>query len=305
MSARAQASPRTVLKALAVFAVVAVLAVTVTAAVSPAIVAALQALGATGARLDNVTIRTLELVAIALTALALMRFGGSGKAAWGIADTRALAARLSIGFGYGLLSLGVVCVALYAFEVRVLRDNLSMESGYWLGVFAKAMLSAVAVGVLEELWFRGGLFTLLHRGGGVALAILGGSVFYAGAHFLKIPAGFDVGDAQQWGGLRVLEAAAQNVFQLQHLDSFVALLIAGITLALVRQRQGDVALCIGIHAGWVLVIKVFKKLTHLSPEGPQRILAGQYDGVIGWLAAACLAVMLVLVWRFLRPVPRA
>jgi membrane protease YdiL (CAAX protease family) len=282
-----------------------VVTVFVTVVISPGIVDALQALGATGARLDEVTIRTLELVAIALTVIALMLFGGGGKAAWGVPRRRGLARRLSVGFVCGLLSLGAVCAVLYAFGVRVVRPDLSMEAGYWLRVFASAMLSAVAVGVLEELWFRGGLFTLLRRCGGVASALFGGSALYAAAHFLAIPGGLNAGESQQWTALQVLAAAAQNIFQLQHLDSFVALFIAGVTLGLLRLRQGDVAMCIGIHAGWVLTIKVFKKLTYLLPEGTNRSLAGHYDEVIGWVAVVCFAVMLILIWRFVHPEKRA
>ena len=208
-------------------------------------------------------IRTLELVAIAATVVALSRFGGGGKAAWGIPATRDLARRLVLGLVVGMVSLGLVCVVLYVFEVRVLRHDLPIEPAYWLRVLVSATLSAAAVGVLEELWFRGGLFTLLRRCGGVALALLGGSLIYAAAHFLAIPGGLDAGESQQWNGLEVLRAAALNMFRLQHLDSFIALFVAGLTLGLVRLRHGDVAVCIGIHAGWVLTIKLFKKLTHV------------------------------------------
>jgi hypothetical protein len=64
-------------------------------------------------------------------------------------------------------------------------------------------------------------------------------------------------------------------------------------------------MCIGIHAGWVLTIKVFKKLTYLLPEGANRSLAGHYDEVIGWVAVVCFAVMLMLIWCFVRPEKRA
>jgi membrane protease YdiL (CAAX protease family) len=163
------------------------------------------------------------------------------------------------------------------------------------------MLSAAVVGVLEEVWFRGGLFTLLHRCSGVTAALFGGSVIYAGAHFLAVPGGVHSGEAQALTAFEVLEAAAQNVFQMQHLDSFVALFIAGVTLGLVRLRQGDVVMCMGIHAGWVLTIKVFKKLTYLSPAQTNRFLAGHYDDVVGWTASVCLLVMLIFVWRYMRP----
>ena len=278
-----------------------VVTVLVTAFVSPLFVDLLQVFGFAEARLDEVSIRTLELVAIALTFTALRFSGGSGAAAWAVPRREGLVRRLGIGFLYGLLSLGLVCVVLWFFDTRVVRHDLSMDAAYWLRVFANAMLSAAAVGMLEEFWFRGGLFTLLGRCGGVAVALFGGALLYAAAHFLAIPGGLDTGASPQWSGLQVLAAATQNIFQLQNLDSFVALFIAGVTLGVVRLRHGDVAMCIGIHAGWVLTIKVFKKLTYVSPTQTNRALAGQYDDVIGWVAAVCLAAMLILIWFFVRP----
>ena len=288
-------------KALLMLVIAALLTLSATSAISPSIVVVLQAMGVASVQLDDVAIRTLELIAIAMTVVTLALLGAGGKAAWGIAFECAAARRLSLGFVCGVLSLGLVCVVLYAFEVRVVRHDLSLDFGYWFEVFAAAMLSAVVVGVLEEVWFRGGLLTLLRRCGGVALALFGGSVFYAGAHFLAIPGGLNSSDAHQLSTFELLQVAAQNMFQLQHLDSFAALCIAGATLALIRLRQGDVAMCIGIHAGWVLTIKLFKKLTYVSPTATNRFLAGQYDDVIGWVAAACLAMMFFLVWRFVRP----
>ncbi|MFT5173635.1 MAG: membrane protease YdiL (CAAX protease family) [Gammaproteobacteria bacterium] len=288
-------------KALLVLVIAALLTISATSAISPGIVVVLKAMGVAEVQVDEIAIRTLELMAIAATVVALVFLGGGGKAAWGIAFECAVVRRLSVGFVCGVLSLGLVCVVLYAFDVRVVRHDLPLQFGYWFEAFASAMLSAVVVGVLEEVWFRGGLLTLLRRCSGVALAVFGGSVFYAATHFLAIPGGLNGSDEHQFTTFQLLQAAAQNMFQLQHLDSFVALCIAGVTLALIRLRQGDVAMCIGIHVGWVLTIKLFKKLTYVSPSATNRFLAGQYDDVIGWVAAASLAIMFVLVWRFVRP----
>ena len=88
-----RAVPKVMAKAMLVLGVAFAATVFVTVVISPGIVDALQALGAGGARLDKVTIRTLELVAIAFTVIALMLFGGGGKAAWGVPRRRGLARR--------------------------------------------------------------------------------------------------------------------------------------------------------------------------------------------------------------------
>ena len=64
-----------------------------------------------------------------------------------------------------------------------------------------------------------------------------------------------------------------------------------------RAWRGNIALAIGVHAGWVLVIKVGKTLTHKDETAPLAFLSGSYDGVIGWLVTAYLALLILAVWR--------
>lgn len=301
MNTRHKDSKPARITALAVLGGALVATVLITAVISPIALVVLHGIGVSAATVDGVTLRTLQLVAIAVTMIALRLFGGGGRAAWGIPVRDRLLPRMVLGFVYGLVSLGCVCVLVYLSEIRLLRPGLSMDSVFWLRVVTGALIAAISVSLLEELWFRGGLFTLLSRLGGLRWALIGGSVLYAGAHFLDVPDSSRSANLSSLGSFDVLDAAVRNIFQMKNLDSFVALLIAGITLALVRVRQGDAAVCIGIHIGWVLTIKVFKKVTVLSAQLPGQRLVGQYDGVIGWLAAVCLAVMLLLIWRFMRP----
>lgn len=50
----------------------------------------------------------------------------------------------------------------------------------------------------------------------------------------------------------------------------------------------------GIHAGWVLAIKVFKRVTDTNALSDYAFLTGSYDKVIGYLAAICIAVFIIL-----------
>ena len=294
-------SRATWLTALVVLAGALVATVLATVLISPVLLASLQGMGAT-ATLAGVTTRTLQIVAIVVTGVVLRQTGGGGRIAWGIPARDRLWPRVMLGVGYGWLSLGAVCALVYLSEVRILRPGLSLEPVFWLRVITGALIAAVSVSLLEELWFRGGLFAMLSRLRGLSWAVTGSAVLYAGTHFLDVPDDGKNIPVSVLGSLEVLHIAVLSVFQIKNLDSFVALLVAGLMLALVRTRHGDAAVCIGIHLGWVFVIKVFKKATVMAPDLPGQRLVGNYDGVIGWLAAACLAVMLILIWRFMRPV---
>lgn len=275
-----------------------------TALVSPVVLAALERAGATGVTLEAVTLRVLELAAIGLTFPLLAVLGGGGRAAWGIPPARAVPATLGVGVLIGVASLLPVCAVLFALDVRVVRADIDADAGWWLTVIARAALAAAVIAAMEELWFRGGLFTALERAAGRAGALWAGAAVYAGAHFLDAPDGLTLAGSGVTQTLAVLAHATSAVFRAENLDSFAALLVAGLALGLVRLRRGHVALAIGIHAGWVLAIKVFKKYTYIDPASPERYLAGRYDDFIGWVAAACLGALLAMMWWRLQPADR-
>ena len=81
-------------------------------------------------------------------------------------------------------------------------------------------------------------------------------------------------------------------------DSFIALFAAGLLLSLIRERSGNIALCIGIHAGWVLTIKLTREVTNAATDAPAAFLIGSYDNIIGWAAAVVLGLVTLWYWRY-------
>ncbi len=85
-----------------------------------------------------------------------------------------------------------------------------------------------------------------------------------------------------------------------HYDSFIALFAVGLFLALVREHTGSIALGMGMHTGWVFVIKLTKKATETDWQSPYSTLIGHYDGVIGWLATGWIGVITLGVYWWSR-----
>jgi hypothetical protein len=81
------------------------------------------------------------------------------------------------------------------------------------------------------------------------------------------------------------------------LDSFLALFAVGMLLALVRAKTGNIAWCIGLHAGWVMTIKVSKDITEADYGAEYAFLIGTYDGLIGYLALALIATLTAIFYR--------
>ena len=115
-------------------------------------------------------------------------------------------------------------------------------------------------------------------------------------HFLarsKIPP-----DEVAWdSGFRLLGGVLTHFANpLPVLDSFLTLLLVGLLLAGVRQRTGAIAACIGLHAGWVCVIKATKDLTVVDTQAATAFLVGPFDGYTGWLVAGWGIVLVAIAW---------
>jgi membrane protease YdiL (CAAX protease family) len=196
---------------------------------------------------------------------------------------------LAKGFAAGVLILACLALALLALGIRVVPSGGEPPL---LKVLAQGLLGGLAVGFIEETFFRGAMFSAIRRRGGhAATAIALPALLYATLHFLKpqpFPADAEVTLATT---LTSLGDAFPALFRIENLDSFASLFLVGVLLGIVRHRSGHIAWCIGLHAGWVLVIRLTHKYTDLDPGAPLNSLVGTYDGVIGWLAAGWIGLL--------------
>ncbi|CAL1240350.1 CPBP family intramembrane glutamic endopeptidase [Candidatus Methylocalor cossyra] len=215
--------------------------------------------------------------------------------------------QLLVGFGLGVAMLGLHVLVLVALDIRTVDlARLAAPARLWEGLW-KALATGLAVAFLEEPLFRGLLLGGLVRATPRAFAVVVCSLYFAALHFLKTDLQPAFAELRWYSGVPlVLDAFRQWPARIQP-DTFLALLSAGILLALVRlRRPGNLGYCIGLHAGWVFVIKATRAFTRANPEESLIVLVGHYDGVIGYLAAAWMAliiIVLVAVGRYVLPRP--
>jgi len=212
---------------------------------------------------------------------------------YGLARRRFLA-NIAMGTLAGIAIMTTVFAMLVWLGVRQ-WDTGTLAFVDLAGIAAKALLAGVAIGVIEETFFRGAIYAGIRRESGLWPAVILSSLIYAALHFVRTQP-FDPGDTIGWySGLPLLSGAFHQFGSAEIWDSFVALFAAGVFLSLVRAWSGSIALAIGIHAGWVAVIKTGKKMTDPGPAAEWAFLSGTYDGVIGWLAAGLLAVLIMAI----------
>ena len=205
------------------------------------------------------------------------------------------------GLGIGVLIMSVHALLLLLLGTRVVQagDILLSQLIYML---VTGLVAGILVALIEETFFRGALHYGMRRSSRFITTLICTSLFYASVHFIK-PVTAAEGMVIDWyTGWHLLSSILHGYSNLAGItDSFIALFTAGVLLGLVRERTGSIALCICIHAGWVLSIKMTKEVTVLDSTAPTAFLIGSYDNIIGWAAAAVLvmAIMVMLgYWRY-------
>jgi membrane protease YdiL (CAAX protease family) len=207
--------------------------------------------------------------------------------------------QLLVGWLAGFLLMTPLVATLLGLDIRTVRDNFE---GAWLSLFLGGALSGLTVALIEETFFRGILFSAIQRTSGAVAAILAPSLLYAALHFLggrlRVPA-----EEVSWehGFLVLARLFERYAAPLEFADSFLALLMLGVLLAIIRLRTGAIAACIGLHAAGVCTIAVLRGATRVEPNAPYAALVGSYDGVIGWAALAWFVVIALVYVRISKP----
>ena len=243
---------------------------------------------------ERLVFRLMEACALVGLWPLLAVLGRRGAAAWGFGAPRFWRSLL-FGLVAGVAMMAAPVAVLVATGVRVPDPAVTLDlhaAARWAPL---VLAGALAVAVVEEVWFRGALFTALRSAGSVPAAGVT-SLLYALVHFIRPDVHLPPGGGSWGAGFEAVAGSFDRLGSIAIRDSFLALCVAGAFLAWRRIETGGVAECIGIHAGWVIVIAVTRQVTVLDPRAAGAPLVGGYDGVIGLLVAVWL-VAVMLAWR--------
>lgn len=187
------------------------------------------------------------------------------------------------GFVIGIVIMLAIVLTLYFLDVRTLKSG-SPELFTIIRIALAGLIGGLLIGLIEEIFFRGAQVTAITRsGGGIMMAAALTSLFFAALHFIDM---HEVKlDQTHWlSGFELLSGSLHKFSSSEIWGAFLALTAAGVFLTLIRLHEGHIFTCIGIHAGWVFIIKLTKHLTEPNEQHEWRFIAGYYDGITGYLA---------------------
>ncbi len=202
---------------------------------------------------------------------------------------------LMFGIGIGILGLGLTAWTMVASGHTGLRASMRWD------MVAGALGTAIAVAIVEELFFRGVLYGLLrrHLGWFASLNLL--SLIFAALHFLKPHPSLKKfsGEITWSSGFDVLPKIFWQYGE-PHLivGGLLTLVLVGWILGYVTEKTKSLWMAIGIHAGWVFALRTF--MFHSKRVGEKSFWFGS-DLITGGAPLLLLALTLAfLIYGFRR-----
>ncbi len=225
------------------------------------------------------------LVAILVLLVPAYRLSGlSGRAVFGIPKRKDWA-RL---FGAGLIVAAASMLIVYMIGLFAGVYRPGEVGGDVVSELLKIIIGMLLIGVIEEILFRGYILTAMRKSLGAAPAILLSSALFASVHFIK-PAEPEITNQWYSGFLLYsdLFAKAGDTFW----PEVCTLFCMGTVLATLSHWTRSVYITIGLHAGWVWIMMLFRLFT--ENQGRLVWLYGPGEWISkGWVGP----IMALIVW---------
>lgn len=196
--------------------------------------------------------------------------------------------------GWGWLAGAVSMAALFGlgWALKAYQLNEGMGAGV-AGRLAVYLVGALLVGVIEEALFRGAIFGVLRQAMGFWGGAIVSSAFFALVHFAKPDPQVGTVYGHWCSGLQLLPQMF-NRMDLGHrtFPLVLTLFFMGLVLCAFYRRTGSLYFVIGLHAGWVWVMRVGADLVERDRER-FGLLFGRSEIVSkSWIAVGVIVLFL-------------
>ena len=190
-----------------------------------------------------------------------------------------------------ILSFTYLNMRIVDFETFVFDKSL-----IYLMIFT--LFISFLISVIEESFFRGIMIQKINNLVLTFFVLLSGSLVYSLFHFIKIPLIID--EELYWNtGLIELVNVFLNFLNNISYDAALTLLMFGILLGVIRLNLKTISYCIGIHAGFIFTIKIYKQISTVNSDSNYYFLFSTYDHFLGTLATTWISIFLLFYLIYL------
>ena len=198
------------------------------------------------------------------------------------------------GFLLSILLL-IPLIFLYDYlEIRIINNiNQIVFDASFLQVLIYTAFISFVISIIEESYFRGIMIEKKNNIFAVSLIIIFSSLIYSLFHFIKIPLIIDENIFWYTGLIEMLNTFI-NFFKTIALDSAMTLFVLGILLGIIRVRYQSISYCIGIHAGFIFLIKTFKQNSSVNYNSAYNSFLSSHDQFTGSFATLWIILILIV-----------
>jgi membrane protease YdiL (CAAX protease family) len=197
----------------------------------------------------------------------------------------------------GMATAAVGAAFLMATHLRIPADGAPLASAAgFLHLLLVGLASGLAVALIEETVMRGAMHSAIARESGQWTAVLLTAPLFAILHFFakaRIPP-----DLLHWSS--GFDLLGRSFAPLAHpalvFDAFLAWLAVSLVLSLTRSLTGNIAAAIGLHAGWVVVLRMLQEGTVRGTDPSYGVWVGAFDGLLGLWVLPWAAVIGASLW---------
>jgi len=203
--------------------------------------------------------------------------------------------QLSYSFMAGLLILVLLSVGLLSFGIYDFHSYREINASAIGKLVISAIITGMAVAMFEETVFRGALQQGLTKKTGAVTALVTISIIYAAVHFI------DYREPETIGWLTAPQqfwTAYSHLVTPDNIDAFFSLFALGLLLGLIRLRSGNIIQCIGLHAGLVAGIKLFRFFFEYNPANEHGYLVSSYDYRLGYMALMLIGLITIAYYLY-------
>ena len=194
--------------------------------------------------------------------------------------------------------ISIVAIALLVYLAAFMGAHANDTSANLWRLIPKYFISAIAIAIIEEGFFRAFLLRGMEGDFGRTAALLLSSAIYSITHLIRSPAKFYVTGIHPLAGIETLGLSVGRLANpALMLPTFIGLFLLGIVLAEAFLETGTVYFGIGLHAGFVMGAKLWPRMTAAGLALPGWLRGWGSQPLISGLAAWTVAIAILLLIR--------
>ena len=202
---------------------------------------------------------------------------------------------VALGAALSVASMVVLIAAMSFGDIFTPFFRLSLSESLSRG--ASALLAAISVSIIEEIFFRGIFFKGLREDLGTVPGYLLAALFFSAIHFVRPADEIILTHADPWAGIRHLVNSFQPFLDpVAFLPGFVGLFLIGLVLCYAFERTGTLYLSIGLHGGWIFGLKTVRTFGDYARQDLGWLFGSSdpkiVSGVATWLGIALVGLII-------------